>query len=41
MFFNSTKEINRLTKEINRLLSKEMSDTYLKLPLRKTDVLKT
>ena len=26
MFFNSIKEINRLRKEINRLLSKEMSN---------------
>ena len=31
MFFNSIKEINRLTKEINRLLSKEMSNIYSKV----------
>ena len=31
MFFNSIKEISRLTKEINRLLSKGMSDIYLKV----------
>ena len=31
MFFNSIKEINRLTKEMNRLLSKEMSNIYLKV----------
>ena len=30
MFFNSIKEINRLRKEINRLLSKGMSNIYLK-----------
>ena len=36
MFFNSIKEINRLRKEITRLLSKGMSNIYLK-----TDVLKT
>ena len=29
--FNSIKEINRLRKEINRLLSKEMSNIYLKV----------
>ena len=28
MFFNSIKEINRLRKEINKLLSKEMSNIY-------------
>ena len=29
LFFNSIKEINRLRKEINRLLSKGMSNIYL------------
>ena len=33
MLFNSFKEINRLRKEINRLLSKEMSNIYLKLTI--------
>ena len=41
MFFNSMKEINRLTKEINKLLNKGMSNIYLKVLLRKTKVLKT
>ena len=36
MSFNSIKEINRLRKDINRLLSKGMSNIYLKLLLRKT-----
>ena len=40
MLFNSIKEINRLRKEINRLLIKGMSNIYLKVS-RKTDVLKT
>ena len=31
MFFNSVKEINRLRKEINRLLSKEMFFNWLKI----------
>ena len=31
MFFDSIKEANRLTKEINKLLSKEMSNIYLKV----------
>ena len=31
--FNSIKEINRLRKEINRLLSKEMSNIYLKVTI--------
>ena len=31
MFFYSVKEISRLRKEINRLLSKGMSDIYLKV----------
>ena len=33
MFFNSVKEINRLRKEINRLLSKGMSNIYLKVTI--------
>ena len=33
MFFNSVKEINRLRKEINRLLSKRMSNIYLKVTI--------
>ena len=41
MLFNSIKEI-RLRKEINRLLSKGMSNIYLKVTTEeKTDVLKT
>ena len=35
MFFNSVKEINRLRKEINRLLGKEMSNIYLKVIIEK------
>ena len=35
MFFNSAKEINRLRKEINRLLSKRMSNIYLKVTIEK------
>ena len=35
MFFNSIKEINRLSKEINRLLSKRMSNIYLKITTEK------
>ena len=35
VFFNSVKEINRLRKEINRLLRKGMSNVYVKLLLRK------
>ena len=31
MFFNSVKEINRLRKEIYKLLSKRMSNTYFKV----------
>ena len=34
MFFNLVKEINRLRKEINRLLSKEMSNIYLKVTVK-------
>ena len=33
MLFNSIKEINRLRKEINRLLSKGMSNIYLKVTI--------
>ena len=33
MFFNSSKEINRFRKEINRLLSKGMSNIYLKVTI--------
>ena len=33
MFFNSVKEINRLRKELSRLLSKEMSNIYLKVTI--------
>ena len=35
MFFNSIKEINRLRKEINRLLSKGMLNIYLKITIEK------
>ena len=35
MFFNSVKEINRLRKEIYRLLSKRMSNTYFKVAIEK------
>ena len=35
MFFNSTKDINRLRKEINRLVSKGMSNIYLKVTIEK------
>ena len=35
MFFSSIKELNRLLKEINRLLSKEMPNIYLKVTIRK------
>ena len=31
MFFTSIKELNRLRKEISSLLSKEMSNVYLKV----------
>ena len=34
MFFDSVKEINRLTKKINRLLSKRMSNIYLKINIK-------
>ena len=33
--FNSVKEINKLRKEINRLLSKGMSNIYLKVTIEK------
>ena len=33
MFFNLIKEINRLRKEINSLLSKGMSNIYLKVTI--------
>ena len=33
--FNSVKEINRLRKEISRLLSKGMSNIYLKVTIEK------
>ena len=33
MFFNSVKEMNRLRKEINKLLSKGMSKIYLKVTI--------
>ena len=39
--FNSIKEINRLRKEMNRLLRKGMSNIYLKITIAKTDILKT
>ena len=35
MFFISIKEINRPRKEVNRLLSKEMSNIYLKVTIDK------
>ena len=35
MFFNSIKEINRLRKEINRLLRKGISNIYLKVTTEK------
>ena len=40
MFFNPVKEINRLKKEINNLLTKGMWNTYLRVT-RKIDFLKT
>ena len=39
--FIAIKEINRLRKEINRLLSKEMSNNYLKVAIEENYVLKT
>ena len=35
MFFNLIKEINRSRTEIKRLLSKEMSNMYLKVTIEK------
>ena len=35
MFFNSVKEIVRLRKEVNRLLSKGISNIYLKITIEK------
>ena len=35
MFFSSIKGINRLRKEINKLLSKGMSNMYLKFTIGK------
>ena len=35
MFFSSIKEINRLLNEINRLISKGMSNIYLKVTIEK------
>ena len=35
MFFNSMKEINRLKKVINKLLSNGMSDIHLKVTIEK------
>ena len=35
MFFSSIKEINRLLKEINGLLSKGMSNIYLEVTIEK------
>ena len=35
MLFSSIKEINRLLKEINRFLSKEMSNIFLKVTFEK------
>ena len=34
-YLNSIKEMNRLRKEINRLLSKGMSNIYLKITIEK------
>ena len=41
MFFSLIGEIEKLPKEIKRLLSKVMSNIRLKFLLRKSDVLKT
>ena len=35
MFFNSTEEIDRFIKRLNRFLSKEMSNIYLKVTIEK------
>ena len=37
--FNSIKEINRLRKEVNKLLSKGMSNIYLKVNLRRSQTI--
>ena len=41
MFFSSIREVNRSLKEINKLLSKGMSNIYIKVTTEKSDVLKT
>ena len=41
MFLIQSKEANSLRKEINMLLSKGMSNIYLKCTIEKNDVLKT
>ena len=41
MLFNPVKEISRLRKEMNGLLSKGLSHIYLKILLRKNDIHKT
>ena len=41
MFFSSIKRIDRLLKEINKLLCKGMSNIYLKGTIKKIVVLKT
>ena len=35
MFFNTVKDINKLRKEINRLLSKGISNIYLRFTIEK------
>ena len=35
LFFNTNEEINRLRKEISRLLSKGISNIYLKVTIEK------
>ena len=40
MFFISVKEMNRLGKEINRLLSKGMSNIYLKVTIETFSILR-
>ena len=40
MFLSSVKEINKLLKEMNRLLSKGMSNNNSKITIEKTDALK-
>ena len=41
MFFSSIKEVNRLLKEVDGLLSKGMSNVYLKITIEKKWLLKT